>query len=427
MNVQKLKKINSKLKFKFKFKLKNINLYIRSTLDEVATFYDLFKRESVFSYLFIIIILMVITGLIFLYFEYPKVVAANPDRQMLTSWDKIVTVMYWSIVTIATLGYGDIYPSSNEGRILVIITLYLSVGSVSLFSANLASALTTKKLLERLKGKGISMLQKQKGLFVICGWKKDMASLIKNIISITPNLQTEDIVIITDVAEEEINRFKNQTELSKINFIQGAYHNETSLRSVNLLDSRKIMILADCLGNETEVDAKTVMTVITAKAIAPNAYVCAEILNKNYENYLKLVNCDEIILSKEYSRALVANAASSAGVAHIIQDLLNPHSGSFLITKEIPEEFIGAQFIKLHEYYDNNTTDILIGILENTGTIFDMKKLAIKEAQKMADMSKLVDNLHKIKKLEGNKPHLNPPNDYVIQRNSLAVFISRVS
>lgn len=408
------------------YKLK-IHSSIHSSIEELKTFYQLFKRESVFRYLLVIVLLMVVCGLLFLYLEYPKVVAANPDKLILSTWDKLVTVMYWSIVTIATLGYGDIYPSSNEGRILVIVTLFLSVGLVSLFSANLASALTTKKIIERLKGKGISMLQKQKGLFVICGWKKDMASLMKNVYSLNPNILTENTVIITDVLEEEINRFKENPDLSKVNFLQGAYHNENTLRSINLQNACKILVLADFKGSETEVDAKTVMTVITIKAIAPNSYVCAEILNKNYESYLKMANCDEIILSKEYSRTLVANAASSVGVAHIIQDLLDPNLDAFLVTKEIPLEFIGKEYKIFRQHIIDSSEDILIGILENTGTVFEMKKSAIKEAQKMADMSKLVDSLQKIKKLEGNKPYLNPPNNLIIAANSLAVFISKMN
>jgi len=394
--------------------------------DEIKTFYQLFKRESVFKYLFLIVLLMVIAGALFMYLEYDKVIAANPDKKILTDFDKITTVLYWAIVTIATCGYGDITPGTNAGRIMAIIILYLSVATVSLFSANLASALTTKKIIERLKGKGIAMLRKQKGLFILCGWKKNMDDLVKKIMQLNHGLTTEEIVIIADINEEDINRFKADPELSRVNFIQGEYYNTSVLNGVNLKDSRKVMVLADSRGNETEVDFRTIMAVISIKSIASTAYVCAEVLNHQYESYLKIAMCDEMIFIKDYSRILIANASYSTGVAHIIQDLLDPDTDAVLVTERIPEKYFGRTFGDYRNDVHNQTHDALLGVLENTGTLFAMKQYALKEAQKIADMSKLVGNLGKLKRIECNKPVLNPPGSYVIPNNSMGIFVRRV-
>lgn len=404
-----------------------VTTYCSNKYDEFKTLYLLFKRESVFKYFFIILILMVISGFLFMYFESDRLIAALPGKDHMAYFDKVVAVMYWAIVTIATCGYGDITPGTTPGRIMAIIVLYLSIGSVSLFSANLASALTTKKIMERLRGRGTAMLQRQKGLFVICGWKKNMEGLVKNILQLNHEITADDIVILADISEEEINKFKLDLSLTKINFVQGEYHNESVLRSVNLTGSKKIMVLADYHGNETETDSRTVMAVITIKAIAPRAYICAEILNSNYENYLKMAMCDEIIHIKEYSRILLANASCSVGIAHIIQDLLDTETDAFLLTEKIPDQFLEKTYGEYRQYIVNNTKDTIIGILENTGTLFDMKRYAIREAQKVADMTKLVTNLNHLKKLEGNKPRLNPAADYIIPKNSMAIFIRQVA
>jgi voltage-gated potassium channel len=392
-------------------------------LENWKQIYILFHRESVFKYFFFIIVLMIISGGLFAYFEHERVLAAYTGKDPITIWDKTTIVLYWAIVTIATCGYGDISPGTTPGRIMVIFILFLSVMVVSLFSGNLASALTTKKIMERLRGKGISVLKKQKDLFVVCGWKRNMDALIETIIKCAGSLDPTHMVILANVSDEEINKFKLNPAVLGVNIIQGEYHAESILSQVNLKDSRKIMVLADQNGNETEVDSRSVMTVITIKALAPRAYVCAEILNANYDNYLKMAQCDEIIYSKEYSRILVANAASSVGLAHIIQGLLG-RSDATLVTETIPTQFITKKYADLREYFmkDSHT---LIGILENTGTLHDMKRHAIREAQKIADMSKLIVNLKSLKTLEGNRPQLNPPADYVIPGNAMAIVIKR--
>jgi voltage-gated potassium channel len=399
--------------------------WFRRLADELKTFAVLFKRESVFRYFTVIVLLAVVSATLFAVLEQDRVLAANPGKGVMSPFDKAVTVFYWAIVTISTTGYGDISPGTNAGRLMAVVAILLSIASVSLLSANLASALTTKKLIERLKGKGIAMLRQQKNLFVICGWKRNMDDLIKKILSLNPTLKTEDMVIIADISEEEISRFKAEPELSKVNFVQGEYFNTSVLTDVNLKDSRKVMVMADMQGNETEVDFRTIMAVISIKSLAPTAYVCAEVLNGQYENYLKMAMCDEMIFIKDYSRTLIANASYSTGIAHIIQNLLDPSTDTVLVTESVPDAFKGKTYGEYRRKINDTSSDTLLGILENTGTLFEMKRHAVREAQKIADMTKLVGTLQGMKKIECNKPVLNPPDDFVIPHNCMGIFIRR--
>jgi voltage-gated potassium channel len=233
------------------------------------------------------------------------------------------------------------------------------------------------------------------------------------------------MVIIADISEEEISRFKAEPELSKVNFVQGEYFNTSVLTDVNLKDSRKVMVMADMQGNETEVDFRTIMAVISIKSLAPTAYVCAEVLNGQYENYLKMAMCDEMIFIKDYSRTLIANASYSTGIAHIIQNLLDPSTDTVLVTESVPDAFKGKTYGEYRRKINDTSSDTLLGILENTGTLFEMKRHAVREAQKIADMTKLVGTLQGMKKIECNKPVLNPPDDFVIPHNCMGIFIRR--
>jgi voltage-gated potassium channel len=90
------------------------------------------KEELLVTLLFIIIILVIISTLMF-YIErdaQPEVFGSIPKS------------LWWGVVTLTTVGYGDIYPVTALGKILGGIITLLGVGLIALPSGILASGYT---------------------------------------------------------------------------------------------------------------------------------------------------------------------------------------------------------------------------------------------------------------------------------------------
>jgi voltage-gated potassium channel len=84
---------------------------------------------------------------------------------------------------------------------------------------------------------------------------------------------------------------------------------------------------------------------------------------------------------------------------------------------------VGDSFDSLSKYFTETENTILIGILENTGNIFQRKREALQEAQKTPDISRLVSNLQSVKELRGNLPVFNPGPEYELKSYSRAILI----
>jgi voltage-gated potassium channel len=59
----------------------------------------------------------------------------DPNSNIKTAEDAI----WWSYVTITTVGYGDKYPVTTEGRIIAVILMTVGVGLFGTFTAFVSS------------------------------------------------------------------------------------------------------------------------------------------------------------------------------------------------------------------------------------------------------------------------------------------------
>ena len=89
-------------------------------------------REEIIIFALVTIILLYISATGIYYFEHE----AQPEL-----FASIFHSMWWAVVTLTTVGYGDMYPVTVGGRIFTFIILIIGIGIVAIPAGLLASAL----------------------------------------------------------------------------------------------------------------------------------------------------------------------------------------------------------------------------------------------------------------------------------------------
>ena len=96
----------------------------------------------------------------------------------LSYFEKTSTVLdsfWWSFVTITTVGYGDIAPSTLGGRIVGVIVMVFGIGMLGMFTATIASIFVEGKLKE---GKGTKAVKVNEH-FIVCEWSLKTKEIIE--------------------------------------------------------------------------------------------------------------------------------------------------------------------------------------------------------------------------------------------------------
>ncbi len=334
--------------------------------------------------------------------------------------------LWWSIITFSTTGYGDKVPTTLGGQILAIVTIFVGVAAMSLLSGALASLFVERNTRAR---RGLMDFKDLSGHLIMCGWRDDMKDILSDILHTSTGLRPDQVVLVSNVEPERVQELQEDEDLRGLKFVRGDYHAELALIRASVKTARKVVIIADTLesSSPSEVDSKTVMAVLTVKSLSRDVYVTAEVLDRKYESYLKHVQCDEILFSRDFARQMIASSSALNGLSHIIHELLGQgSSGSRLLTVSIPASYVNKTYGEYRQSQPGaDGRRLLIGILSNTGSPNTMKIEALRDAQKTSDVSQLISNMQKVKGLEVNQPVLLPPDDFTIQKHAMAIVLER--
>ena len=335
--------------------------------------------------------------------------------------NSLFDAIWYTLVTITTVGYGDIAPTSVIGRITAMILLIAGVAIFGALSGKFASFLFER---QQKKDRGLLKMTNMKNHFLILGWKQNFSKILEGILYANPEIPAEKMVLLNNAPLSEIEVIKSDERFKNINFLHGDFTDEGTLLKAQLSTADRAVILADTSENFStlEIDSRTVLAVITIKNLNPKIYCVAEILDTKFEKHLTLAHCDEIILSSDYEQNLLVKASAGKGMSHILRELISDDNDSGILIENIPDKFIG----KPYQDFKNSLTsqkDILIGLLENTGNFYKRRKEALAEAQKNPDIEKIVLNLKKVKTLKSNEPYFAPDDSYIIPSNAKAIFI----
>jgi len=373
------------------------------------------KKSQLAQLILIIIAAVASTSLLVLLSEH----AAN-GREFRTFGD----ALWWSIVTISTVGYGDKVPITTAGRIVSTITIVSGLILISLFTATISSIFVARKIKESQGLQDIDFT----GHILICGWNPHVEEILRILDRYSTTATTMKIVLANEAQPELMEVVSEAYPNLDVKFVRGDYSREPVLHRANIKAAKAALIVPDTTSQSGQPsDEKTLLALLTMKSMNPKVKVYAHVANRENYQHVKRANADDVIVSDQHVGFFLANQILSPGASQVAMEILDYEHGNDIHRVPIPEGFVGKTFgdAFLHFKKVNNWTLIGIVMEEETVSLGDIL------SHDMSAVDTFIERKFKeagisVAERVGMRVEVNPPFDYQIQKKDLAVIIGTV-
>jgi voltage-gated potassium channel len=332
------------------------------------------KFEFLTLFIFASIVIFVSSVLIYV------MEANNQDSPINTLFEAV----YWSVVTISTVGYGDITPITEAGRV---VAMFVIVAGIAVFSFTTSLVVTafTEKLDEIKDTKLIDDIANIKEFYLICGYESVSKEVAKKL------MQNSRVIILEENLQKAMQAKKDG--FFALNYDPGSIESYRKLR-INIEAQVKAII---CLSHS---DVENVYTTLTIRSFNKNVFIMSILKNKANRNKLVFAGVNELFYEKELVGMVAREFVGKPVAFEAIHALRFSYNGVDMEEIAISERILDS-FASVGELENKKYRVVLLGIYKKSEDefVFNPPDSTVLE---LADYLLVIGNTQFIKEFTNN-------------------------
>jgi len=218
--------------------------------------------------------------------------------------DNFFDAIYWSLITISTVGYGDITPVTEEGKVLTMVLIIIGIGFISFATSIIASAFTEK--LEELKAERVvRQIKSMSNVYLICGYSNEAEILCERFYK-----ENQDFVVV-DIDEKRVAKASLKGYIA----VKGDVTQKEFLQSLDFDKISKVFVL-------TNNDIANSFMVLSIKAFKGDIEIIALSNDENNISKMKKAGAKHVVVPTRVTALLMAEYIGNPVTFEVIDAIL---------------------------------------------------------------------------------------------------------
>jgi len=283
--------------------------------------------------------------------------------------DSMGDAFWFSVVTITTVGYGDLYPTTSLGRALGFVFVVGSLGITAALIGNFVEYLTEMEERRKMGHHGTEF----KDHVVIVGWSPFAETVAEQLLA-----AGRQVAIITE-HQEQVDLIHEKFDEDPVFVLFTDLDNVERFQKANLREARGIFVNLDS-------DTDSLITIINLKRHFGDRNYIASIENNNLRQTFLTAGATHVLFRNGIAAKLTASYIFEPDVARFSTDLLG--------SSGVQEDYDILQYYVREDHRYNGTAygEVMVDLKDHGCLPIGLHKQNNVDAHEDADLLKLPSN-----------------------------------
>jgi voltage-gated potassium channel len=239
---------------------------------------------------------------LFLFFT---ILTIGVSGYMILSGDTFVNALYMTVITITTVGFGEVHPLSSEEKIF---TIFLILTSISIFGYTVSSFteyIISGQLFKQLKLKRVQKtIEKLEGHTIVCGFGRNGKQAIVKL----KNYQKEYVVI------EQNKNMVEKLDAEEVLNVEGDATTDEILIKAGIKKAKNLITALPS-------DADNLFVVLSARQLNKDCTIISRASKESSYSKLKIAGADNVIMPDKLGGNHMASLVVTPDVIEFVDRL----------------------------------------------------------------------------------------------------------
>lgn len=257
-----------------------------------------------------------------------SVVAIGVCGYMLISEANLIDSLYMTIITMTTVGFGEIHPFNNQEKIFTIFLILISIVVYGYSVTALSEYLVNGSFFQHLKDKKVQQkIQNLKNHTIVCGYGRNGKQAVIKLKSFN----------MPCVVVEKDKELLDELENDNILYIEGDATEDESLQKAAVKNAKSLITALPS-------DADNLFVVLSARQMNKDIIIISRASNESSCNKLKIAGANNIIMPDKIGGMHMASLVVTPDLVEFVEKLTILEEGSTnleeISVNGLPQEFL---------------------------------------------------------------------------------------